>query len=108
MLVATSPLAAGPLPATKLIKESAALLPRPARSNSDALSELYPGSTRYKKIIIGWRTMAAVRHATLESDSAMPSSAVAKIIKEISVDVPPPRPRRSKILLKKVFKLTAT
>lgn len=29
--------------------------------------------------------MAAARHATLESDSAMPSSTVAKIIKEISV-----------------------
>lgn len=42
--------------------------------------------------------MAAARHATLESDSAMPSGAVAKIIKEISADVPPPRPRRSKIV----------
>ncbi|CAK1581677.1 unnamed protein product [Parnassius mnemosyne] len=42
--------------------------------------------------------MAAVRHATLENDSTMPSSTVAKIIKEISVGVPPPRPRRSKIV----------
>ncbi|CAK1545209.1 unnamed protein product [Leptosia nina] len=41
-------------------------------------------------------TAMVVRHATLESEATVPSSTVAKIIKEISVDVPPLRPRRSK------------
>lgn len=41
--------------------------------------------------------MAASRHATLESDSTVPSSTAAKIIKEITAaGVPPPRQRRSK------------
>lgn len=42
--------------------------------------------------------MAAARQATLESESTVPPSTVAKIIKEISAGVPPPRPRRSKIV----------
>ncbi|GBP24970.1 hypothetical protein EVAR_94264_1 [Eumeta japonica] len=45
--------------------------------------------------MIGAQATAA-RQATLENDSAVPPSTVAKIIKEISVGVPPPRPRRSK------------
>lgn len=60
--------------------------------------ELDPGCGRYKKIITGRPTTTAARHATLESDSTVPSSTAAKIIKEISVGVPPPRPRRSKIV----------
>lgn len=58
--------------------------------------ELEPGYGRYKKINIGRATTAAARHTTLESVLTVPSSTVAKIIKEISVDVPPLRPRRSK------------
>lgn len=60
--------------------------------------ELDPGCGRYKKINIGRSTTAAARHTTLERDLTVPSSTVAKIIKEISVDVPPPHPRRSKIV----------
>lgn len=60
-------------------------------------AELDPGRGRYKKIVIGRPATAASRHATLESDSAVPSSTAAKIIKEITAaGVPPLRQRRSK------------
>lgn len=60
--------------------------------------ELELGSGRYKKINMGRPPKAAARHATLENDSTVPPGTVAKIIKEIYADVPPPRPHRSKIV----------